>query len=633
MKSKDGKLRLDLLLVERGLFPTREKARRAIMAGEVRVGEQVADKAGTIVRSDAELRVKAAERYVGRGGLKLEAALGHFSIDPRGSVCLDIGASTGGFTDCLLQHGAMRVHAVDVGHGQLDWKIRSDPRVVVYEKLNARRLGRGDIPEPVKLCVIDVSFISLTLILPPAFELLSADGVIVCLIKPQFELSKEDVGRGWYCSQRGVARAGGPQDRRLHQGEAGQDVVRRHRVADPRRRRQQGISRMPAKLIGLIAHVGKPGAEPLVRSLRAEFEKRSAAVHMESKTAALLGEQSSLTARDLGEKCEILVVLGGDGTILKVLHDLGDKIRPIFGINIGSLGFLTCLNSTTCMRAVECIVAGDYVLSHRTLLDVRVERGGKTIVQKAGLNDAVVSRGQISRLIRLEARIDDSILTEYNADGLIVATPTGSTAYSLSAGGTDPHTGFGSLRHHADLPACAYQPHRDRERPVGNHSPAMQGPVGGFSHRGRPGAFPSGFWGCDPCSEKQSRSSAGNAAGDVLPGNPPAKAEMERERPMITIADILRPQHVSHEIKTSNHAEAVREVASLLKADERVKDWEGFFASLQGQEISIPVGPKIRNLYSARTHRRRKQDGNERGLFESRDPKRRARKKGSTLFS
>jgi 23S rRNA (cytidine1920-2'-O)/16S rRNA (cytidine1409-2'-O)-methyltransferase len=196
VKSKDGKLRLDVLLAERGFFPTREKARRAIMAGAVRVGEQVADKAGMLVGRDASLRVKTPDRYVGRGGLKLEAALGHFAIDPRGAVCLDIGASTGGFTDCLLQHGAMRVHAVDVGHGQLDWKIRSDPRVVVYEKLNARHLRRGDIPELAKLCVIDVSFISLTLILPPAFELLSADGVIVCLIKPQFELSKEAVGRG-----------------------------------------------------------------------------------------------------------------------------------------------------------------------------------------------------------------------------------------------------------------------------------------------------------------------------------------------------------------------------------------------------------------------------------------------------
>jgi 23S rRNA (cytidine1920-2'-O)/16S rRNA (cytidine1409-2'-O)-methyltransferase len=128
--------------------------------------------------------------------LKLEAALREFHIDPTGATCLDIGASTGGFTDCLLQHGAAKVHAIDVGHSQLDWKIRSDPRVVVREKLNARYLTRADIPDPISICVIDVSFISLTLILPPAFELLAPEGVIIPLIKPQFELRKEDVARG-----------------------------------------------------------------------------------------------------------------------------------------------------------------------------------------------------------------------------------------------------------------------------------------------------------------------------------------------------------------------------------------------------------------------------------------------------
>ncbi len=190
------KQRLDLLLVARGLFESREKAQRAIMAGEVKVGDRVADKAGTRFEGDAAIVVKAAERYVGRGGLKLEAALREFSIDPTGAVCLDIGASTGGFTDCLLQHGAAKVYAIDVGHSQLDWKIRSDPRVVVREKLNARYLSRDDIPEEIAICVIDVSFISLTLILPPAFEMMRADGVIVPLIKPQFELRKNEVGRG-----------------------------------------------------------------------------------------------------------------------------------------------------------------------------------------------------------------------------------------------------------------------------------------------------------------------------------------------------------------------------------------------------------------------------------------------------
>ncbi|HEY3900745.1 MAG TPA: TlyA family RNA methyltransferase [Chthoniobacter sp.] len=191
-----AKMRLDQLLVARGYFESREKAQRAIMAGSVSVGEQRVDKAGTRVAEDADLQVKTGERYVGRGGLKMEAALKEFAVDPTGATCLDIGASTGGFTDCLLQHGAAKVFAIDVGHSQLDWKIRRDPRVVVREKLNARHLTRADIPDPIAICVIDVSFISLTLILPPAASLLSNGGVIIPLIKPQFELRKEDVGKG-----------------------------------------------------------------------------------------------------------------------------------------------------------------------------------------------------------------------------------------------------------------------------------------------------------------------------------------------------------------------------------------------------------------------------------------------------
>lgn len=190
------KQRLDLVLVARGLFESREKAQRAIMAGNVTIGEQVVDKAGTKVAEDAQISVRAAERYVGRGGFKLEGALQSFGIDATGATCLDVGASTGGFTDCLLQHGAAKVYAIDVGHSQLAWKIRSDSRVVVREHLNARYLTRDDIPDPIDICVIDVSFISLTLILPPAVELLRPDGVLIPLIKPQFELRKEQVGKG-----------------------------------------------------------------------------------------------------------------------------------------------------------------------------------------------------------------------------------------------------------------------------------------------------------------------------------------------------------------------------------------------------------------------------------------------------
>ena len=166
------------------------------MAGEVIVAGHRVDKPGTQVPGDAELTVKTGLRYVGRGGLKLEAALAAFAVDPTGAVCLDIGASTGGFTDCLLQHGAAKVYAIDVGHSQLDWKIRSDPRVIVREKLNARNLSPADIPDAPGICTIDVSFISLTLILPPAFEVLTPEGVILALIKPQFELKKNEVGKG-----------------------------------------------------------------------------------------------------------------------------------------------------------------------------------------------------------------------------------------------------------------------------------------------------------------------------------------------------------------------------------------------------------------------------------------------------
>src|SRR3954470_18261135 len=193
---KTKKLRLDVLLVERGLSDSREQAQRSIMAGEVRVGDAIVDKASAKIDPGAEVSIEAASRYVGRGGIKLEGALRDFGISAAGSTALDIGASTGGFTDCLLQEGAKKVYAIDVGHGQLAWKIRSDPRVVVREKLNARFLSRDDVPEPIDLCVIDVSFISLTLILPKAFELVSPNGVIVALIKPQFELQASDVGRG-----------------------------------------------------------------------------------------------------------------------------------------------------------------------------------------------------------------------------------------------------------------------------------------------------------------------------------------------------------------------------------------------------------------------------------------------------
>ena len=190
------KARIDQTLVVRGFFESRERARRAIMAGEVRMGDRVFTKAAELIEVDAPISVVEPPQFASRGALKLEGALDFFGVEVHGMVALDVGASTGGFTDCLLQRGAAKVFAIDVGHGQLAWKLRNDPRVVAMEKVNARFLSREQIPQPVDLCVIDVSFISLTLILPRAFELITQDGMILALIKPQFELKREDVGRG-----------------------------------------------------------------------------------------------------------------------------------------------------------------------------------------------------------------------------------------------------------------------------------------------------------------------------------------------------------------------------------------------------------------------------------------------------
>lgn len=192
-----NKLRLDQVLVERGFAPTREKAKALVLAGVVVVGEHQASKPGERVPAEAPIRLKGEYNpYVSRGGLKLAAALDAFNVDPTGRTCVDVGASTGGFTDCLLQRGARRVYAVDVGYGQLAWKLQVDPRVVRMERQNIRTLPRKAIPESVDLVVVDASFISLRLVLGKVWELLDAGGDVIGLVKPQFEVGKDKVGKG-----------------------------------------------------------------------------------------------------------------------------------------------------------------------------------------------------------------------------------------------------------------------------------------------------------------------------------------------------------------------------------------------------------------------------------------------------
>jgi NAD+ kinase len=200
---------------------------------------------------------------------------------------------------------------------------------------------------------------------------------------------------------------------------------------------------MHPKTIGLIAHPGKPGVGDLVNSLAAEFARFSMSILLEKETAAVSGQRSEMTIAQLGGKADLLVVVGGDGTILNVTGQLGEASPPIFGINVGSLGFLTCASSPAFREAVECIAKGKMTFSNRALLEVVLRDSTKKYKPMIALNDAVFSRGELSRLIRLRTRVNGEALTEFNADGLIIATPTGSTAYSLSAGGPilEPESG------------------------------------------------------------------------------------------------------------------------------------------------------------------------------------------------
>ena len=200
-------MRLDQLLVDRGLFASREQARRAVMAGAVLVAGRRVDKPGTTVADEAPLELVAREPFVSRGGRKLAAALDAFALDPRGWVCLDAGASTGGFTDCLLQRGAARVYAADVGYGQLDARLRADPRVVVMERVNLRHLAPDALPERVRLVVADLSFISLSKVAPALLPHLAPGGFFLPLIKPQFEAGRGQVGKGGVVRDEAVRQA------------------------------------------------------------------------------------------------------------------------------------------------------------------------------------------------------------------------------------------------------------------------------------------------------------------------------------------------------------------------------------------------------------------------------------------
>jgi 23S rRNA (cytidine1920-2'-O)/16S rRNA (cytidine1409-2'-O)-methyltransferase len=281
----------------------------------VLVNGQKADKAGANVDTAAKIELLAQPRYVGRGGLKLEAALDHFGIAVAGKICLDVGSSTGGFTDCLLQRGAARVYAIDAGTGQLDWKLRNDPRVIVHEQVNARYLSRGQVPEPIDLAVCDVSFISITMILPALADLLASHAEMVILVKPQFELERHQVGKG------GIIR-----DPALHLRPAsawnkpyGRWAFTRKSFPRPcweRKAIRSSFCMPDIKAVGVIAKPGIPRASAIVSDLVAWWRERGVETRLDHESAQYIGSPDGLAREQVPEGTQLVIVLGGDGTLL-----------------------------------------------------------------------------------------------------------------------------------------------------------------------------------------------------------------------------------------------------------------------------------------------------------------------------
>ena len=371
------KIRLDQYLVQHGLIQSRERAKAMIMSGVVFVNEQKVDKAGEMIKEDAKVEVRGHDiGYVSRGGLKLEKAMQCFPLTPNGKVCMDIGASTGGFTDCMLQNGAVKVYAVDVGYGQLAWKLRTDERVVNMERTNIRSVTPDQLGEPIEFFSVDVSFISLHHIFPVAQAITTPDAMGVCLVKPQFEAGREKVGKN------GVVRDPATHCEVLHNA-MGYAAANGFAV--------RGLDFSPVKGVQFL-----PQKECL-------------------------------------EKTDVILTIGGDGTILHEANLSLEYHKPILGINLGRCGFLATCEVDEMEQKLSAVARGDYMLDTRMLLYVRVL--GDDSWEGHALNDVVMTKGRLQQAIDFSIYCDDILVEHYRGDGVIVATPTGSTAYSLAAGG------------------------------------------------------------------------------------------------------------------------------------------------------------------------------------------------------
>ena len=460
-----AKRRLDTLLAERGLFPSRTRAAASVMAGEVRVGAggRRAAKPGELVDAQEQVVVQARPAFVSRGGIKLANALAATALQVEGRRALDVGSSTGGFTDCLLQRGAREVIAVDVGYGTLDYRLRSDPRVQVLERTNARTLapemlpvgaaGPAALPD---LATIDVSFISLGKVLGAVLGCLAPGYDVLALVKPQFELGRGRVGKG------GVVRdAGDRREALIEVGRAALELgaaVRGYHssgLPGPKGNRETFVwltDRTGEGTPGCGRPRGARSGGGAVREITVFTHRRPddtrEALALLARRAARGGSDAAAGRRGDGQAStsrrvagvaanaevkkdvELCVVLGGDGTILRALQSYAGTEVPVFAINFGEIGFLATVEPQDIDDGIRRALSGEFELLRLPGIVLELDGG-----RQLAVNDVAIHRKVGERVAQLAYALDGEVAGSVRCDGLVVATPAGSTGYNLANGG------------------------------------------------------------------------------------------------------------------------------------------------------------------------------------------------------
>lgn len=443
------KQRLDDYLVSAGLAENKSKARALVMAGNVYVNGELALKAGKFIDPGKQPRISLPEKskYVSRGGDKLAGFLDDLDIEIKGKTVVDVGASTGGFTDYFLQHGAARVFAIDVGYGQLAWKLRKNRRVTLFERTNLRYFDCSRIGSPADIVCCDVSFISLTKVIDKLLELLKEKGELIILIKPQFEAGREKVGKGGVVKdpevvREVVERISGEISRRgvdilkiepsKLKGPKGNTEYFLRGIKKARTRRKDKTM----KTVGIVPNLQKKRSRDMAKEIIRMLVDRGMDYYLDSFSREIVEKEDRLLEdRKLAESSDLIVVLGGDGTFLSAVRRFARYRVPLLGVNLGNLGFLAETGPEELEETLDRLETGNFITEERLMLKARLETGRGEVFEYVALNDVVVNRQGQLKVIHLKVSIDEKDVDVYSGDGLIISTPTGSTGYSLSVGG------------------------------------------------------------------------------------------------------------------------------------------------------------------------------------------------------